>query len=189
MVSIDAAIELRGGEVTGSLDSGPRGGGVGILSWNLEQAVSPGVPVLEVVGTRFADHPGPAIYLNGPGETVLDGVLIEEVAWGGGVLPVPGAVVALFGEVPPVPESAGLRLNDTFFRDAQTHGLLLHASSAQLEAVTFEGVEGYEVFLQACDGIEEPLTGTAGTNDCAGPAEVVEPVLWWSPTLSNWEVR
>ena len=142
-------------------------------------------------GVEFSGHPGPALYFRRPGSYEVLDCVIEDSAWAEGVLPVPGAVVAVEGVSAwqPATEdsgSFGLLLADTLVSQVPTHAILLDSSSATVEGLSFDGVEGFELYQQRCDealGLAEVVGGELLSNECEGSSNVVEPMLWWTVEL------
>ena len=191
LAAVASRISLDGGAVVGSVESADRGGGVGVFAWDV-----PGLPgpELSLTGVELRDHPGPALYLRGPGSYRLTDCTIADVAFGGDTFAVPGAVMALDGighhDPDPLPGfPGGLLVEGTRFEDLEGDALLLHDSSATLDDNVTSAVGGYDIYRQSCEEAAEPeiLSGTYGSNECAGPPHPVEPRLWYLPDIESAE--
>ncbi len=164
-VVLDGELIVTGGSITGSLPHPSEGGGVGILAWNLV-----GSPWLDVKGTEFADLPGPALYLRGPGRYRMSD---SNVARSGGWPSLPGGVLATDG-VTAWTGDEGLVLQGNRFTDLGADAILLDTSAATLaldpdtgEGQTFTDNAGEALFVQRCLG---PSTAIVSDGSGANPA-------------------
>jgi hypothetical protein len=182
VVVIGGVVNLDGGNISSTGASGERGGGVGVFCWNHPEVEDD--PALEVRGTRFADLPGPAVYLRGVGRYDVRHAEVHACASADGPFGSPPAVVVVEG-IGQAGPSDGLFLSGNLFSDLPGDAILLDASSATLLSNLFQGIGGYDVYTQHCEGVPAPeiVPPDATINDCQGFPRVLEPLLTWVPML------
>jgi hypothetical protein len=167
----DGTLTLDGGSLTDTAP-GEDGGGVGVAALD-----DRGAGTLSMSGTQLSGHPHSGLYLTQPGGAFdLDGLSVTgDGAAGGSAF----GLMALDGVTRWTPTSGpGLLVSGSAFSDFATHAMVLHDSSLSLDADTFTGVGGFDVWFQACTtATPEILSGTVNVSDCSGPAVDVAPRL------------
>ncbi len=185
-VVLDGRLTLTGGSISASEIHSARGGGVGVFAWDTY-----GFPAVVLDGVELRDHPGPALYLRGPGSYRLENSTVVDSGYLSGV---PGVVMALDGvgswpgvEDPDDPWPDGFLLRNNTFQGLQNDAVLLHDSGATFDGNSFVEVEGMDYVQKLCE--EAPSVVVVGdspeSTSCEGPLVEVDPPLWWTHGDAN----
>lgn len=186
-VVMGATLAMHGGAINGSTPHHSSGGGLGVFSTSAY-----GTSDVELAGVTFADLPGPALYVRGPGRYVMRGCDVT----GAGTPPwLPGGALAAEG-VGLWVEAAdlGLLMAGNRFHDLPGDGLLLDQSTATLDVEagagtpnTFEDIAGAPLIWQRCGALDAPevLDGSVAEPACASSAMALGPLLEYTLWLSE----
>lgn len=169
IATLGGELIFEGGSVQDVAPNPDLGGGVGLYAWR-----NPAMPVLTLIDTLIAGTVGPAVYLRGSGRYDFDGVVMTDPA---SPARAPG-FLALEG-VLPWNGTTGLRLQGGSVSGFGHVGLLLEASGAQLDGVSFSDLAGVDVFRQHCaDELPlDVLSGAPTVQACDGAPYDTEPAL------------
>ncbi len=170
-------LALHGGRISSSVSSPGRPGGTGVFAWDVD-----GLPSLALDGVHFSDLRYPGVYLRGDGRYEIVDCSFEDTgsaspATAGGVFAAEG--VQPWHQPEPGADPTGLLLSGNDFSSMPADAVLLDASSAVLEDNTFGELGGLPLYVQHCDGVEEPTVGEGSPADpsCRATAQQVEPLL------------
>jgi len=171
-------VEMSGGSIRGTRPSDVFGGGVGAFATAMV-----GSPELALSGVLIEDLPGPGAYLTGEGQVEVRDCTFRT----SGRASVPGGVLAVDAGTP---EPASLVIADSAFVDLPGGALLLSGSTAELTGLSFDGVGGPPLTVQACGSVPEPeLVDTAADPTCGPYRFDVDPRLRFDFSLSEVSVE
>ena len=132
---------------------------------------------LHVDDTIVTGHPYAGMAFAGGGIWRVAQVIVEASGGGGagpGLLALDGTT---FWQEPSGP---GLFVFGNTFRQLPNDGLLFDAATGTLAGNGFEQIGQLQLYTQNCDSVAPPETAEQlVTNDCAGPARELGPILSW----------
>jgi hypothetical protein len=176
LVCLGGTVLVEGSVIADTLPDPAHGGGVGIYARGLAGRCD-----LTVLDSTIQGLPGAALYLQGPGDTLL---ARSEVSDCGAPPSMAGGVMALDGVLAPAtPGGEGLVIQGNRFFALGSDAILLDAAGAELRADPADGpnvfgdIDGLALYRQRCGPDTAVLDGSGADPTCRSAARPVGPRL------------